>query len=71
MRSCIAYGKIKSPPEAAPGPRRAASGAAGSHGHGKRRSTATLDGIQSALEAAGVEFLAPNGRGPGVRLRMG
>ena len=29
----------------------------------------TLDAIQAALEAAGVEFLAPNGGGPGVRLR--
>jgi transcriptional regulator with XRE-family HTH domain len=27
--------------------------------------------IRSALEAAGVEFLPPNGGGPGVRLRKG
>jgi transcriptional regulator with XRE-family HTH domain len=27
--------------------------------------------IRSALEAAGVEFLAENGGGPGVRLRKG
>ncbi len=30
---------------------------------------ATLDVLQRALEAAGVEFIAENGGGPGVRLR--
>ena len=29
----------------------------------------TLEDIQSALEIAGVEFIAKNGGGPGVRLR--
>jgi transcriptional regulator with XRE-family HTH domain len=29
----------------------------------------TLDSIRAALEAAGVEFIAENGGGPGVRLR--
>jgi predicted transcriptional regulator len=31
----------------------------------------TLDVIQRALEAAGVEFIAENGGGPGLRLRKG
>jgi hypothetical protein len=30
---------------------------------------ATLAAIQTALEAAGVEFIDENGGGPGVRLR--
>ena len=30
---------------------------------------ATLAAIQRALEAAGVQFIAENGGGPGVRLR--
>jgi len=30
---------------------------------------ATLVAIRSALEAAGVEFIAENGGGPGVRLK--
>ena len=30
---------------------------------------ATIDSIRSALETAGVEFIAENGRGAGVRLR--
>ena len=30
---------------------------------------ATLRKLQSALEAAGVEFISANGGGPGVRLR--
>ena len=30
---------------------------------------ATLAAIRAALEAAGVEFIAENGGGPGVRLR--
>jgi transcriptional regulator with XRE-family HTH domain len=30
---------------------------------------ATLDAIRAALEAAGVEFIAENGGGAGVRLR--
>lgn len=29
----------------------------------------TIEAIQRALEAAGVEFIAENGGGPGVRLR--
>lgn len=31
----------------------------------------TVRAIQSALEAAGVAFIAENGGGPGVRLRKG
>ncbi len=31
--------------------------------------TRTVDAIRAALEAAGVEFIAENGGGPGVRLR--
>lgn len=31
----------------------------------------TIESLKAALEAAGVEFLAPNGGGPGVRLRIG
>ena len=30
----------------------------------------TLDALRGALEAAGVEFIAENGGGPGVRLRI-
>lgn len=30
---------------------------------------ATIAAIRLALEAAGIEFIAPNGGGPGVRLR--
>jgi hypothetical protein len=29
----------------------------------------TVDALRSALEAAGIEFIAENGGGPGVRLR--
>jgi transcriptional regulator with XRE-family HTH domain len=32
---------------------------------------ATRDALRRALEAAGVEFIAENGGGPGVRLRKG
>ena len=35
--------------------------------HAPRRST--LDVVQRALEAAGVEFIDENGGGPGVRLQ--
>jgi len=35
--------------------------------HAPRRST--IDVVRRALEAAGVEFIAENGGGPGVRLR--
>jgi transcriptional regulator with XRE-family HTH domain len=35
--------------------------------HAPRRST--LDVVRRALEVAGVEFIAGNGGGPGVRLR--
>jgi len=31
----------------------------------------TLDAIRMALETAGVDFIAENGGGPGVRLRKG
>ena len=31
----------------------------------------TVDAIRAALESAGVEFIAENGGGPGVRLRKG
>jgi transcriptional regulator with XRE-family HTH domain len=31
----------------------------------------TLDDLVGALEGAGVEFIAENGGGPGVRLRRG
>lgn len=31
----------------------------------------TIAAIRTALEAAGVEFIAENGGGPGVRLRKG
>lgn len=31
----------------------------------------TLAAIRAALESAGVEFIAENGSGPGVRLRKG
>jgi transcriptional regulator with XRE-family HTH domain len=37
--------------------------------HEARR--ATLDVVQRAFEAAGVEFIDENGGGPGVRLRKG
>ena len=32
---------------------------------------ATIDSIRAALEAAGVEFIAENGGGAGVRLKKG
>ena len=32
---------------------------------------ATISAIRTALESAGVEFIAENGGGPGVRLRKG
>lgn len=32
-------------------------------------SQAAIDAIRAALESAGVEFLAENGGGPGVRLK--
>ena len=31
----------------------------------------TIDALRAALESAGVEFIAENGGGPGVRLRKG
>ena len=34
-----------------------------------RANTETLRKVQGALEAAGVEFIAENGGGPGVRLK--
>ncbi len=37
-------------------------------GHGEPIA-ATVTAMQRALEAAGVEFIAENGGGPGVRLR--
>jgi transcriptional regulator with XRE-family HTH domain len=38
---------------------------------GEELKPATVDAIRSALEQAGVEFIAANGGGPGVRLRRG
>ncbi len=38
------------------------------HAESQRR---TLAALRSALESAGVEFIAKNGGGPGVRLRKG
>lgn len=38
-------------------------------GGGSQPRNATLDVIRRALEAAGVEFIAENGGGAGVRLR--
>lgn len=38
-------------------------------GGGARPRNATLEVISRALESAGVEFIAENGGGPGVRLR--
>jgi transcriptional regulator with XRE-family HTH domain len=32
---------------------------------------ATVNGLQRALEAAGVQFIPENGGGPGVRLKKG
>jgi hypothetical protein len=34
-------------------------------------STLEIAAIRAALEAAGVEFIAENGGGPGVRLKKG
>lgn len=36
---------------------------------GEELRPATVEAIRAALEAAGVEFIAENGGGPGVRLR--
>ena len=36
---------------------------------GERVKASTVDGMRTALEAAGVEFIPENGGGPGVRLR--
>ncbi len=36
---------------------------------GERLYGRTVDAIRAALEAAGVEFIAENGGGPGVRLK--
>ena len=38
-------------------------------GRGARVSTDAVERLCRALEAAGVEFIAENGGGPGVRLR--
>ena len=38
---------------------------------GRRPRQRTADAIRSALEQAGVEFIAQDGDGPGVRLRGG
>jgi len=40
-------------------------------GGGSQPRKATLDVLRRALEAAGVEFIAKNGGGPGVRLKDG
>jgi transcriptional regulator with XRE-family HTH domain len=36
---------------------------------GERLQPRTIEAIRNALEKAGVEFIAENGGGPGVRLR--
>ena len=36
---------------------------------GQDARVSTVDKMQAALEGAGVEFIAENGEGPGVRLR--
>lgn len=36
---------------------------------GEKLQERTVDNIRAALESAGIEFLDPNGGGPGVRLR--
>ncbi|WP_122048774.1 helix-turn-helix transcriptional regulator [Asaia bogorensis] len=36
---------------------------------GENLNLRTIEAIRAALEAAGVEFIAENGGGPGVRLR--
>ncbi|NVN05445.1 helix-turn-helix domain-containing protein [Asaia spathodeae] len=36
---------------------------------GDELKSSTIEAIRTALEAAGVEFIAENGGGPGVRLR--
>ncbi|MEM9395117.1 MAG: helix-turn-helix transcriptional regulator [Pseudomonadota bacterium] len=36
---------------------------------GEELKPATIEAIRASLEAAGVEFIAENGGGPGVRLR--
>jgi transcriptional regulator with XRE-family HTH domain len=38
---------------------------------GEELKARTIDAIRVALESAGVEFIAENGGGPGVRLRKG
>jgi transcriptional regulator with XRE-family HTH domain len=37
--------------------------------HGADAKQSTIDRLQHALEAAGIEFIQENGGGPGVRLR--
>jgi predicted transcriptional regulator len=41
----------------------------GKYEHGLRASHLNLGLLRSTFEAAGVEFIAENGEGPGVRLR--
>ncbi|WP_354129829.1 helix-turn-helix domain-containing protein [Bradyrhizobium sp. RT3b] len=36
---------------------------------GEELKTRTVEALQHTLEAAGIEFIAENGGGPGVRLR--
>jgi transcriptional regulator with XRE-family HTH domain len=36
---------------------------------GEELKTRTVEALQNTLEAAGIEFIAENGGGPGVRLR--
>lgn len=36
---------------------------------GEELKTRTIEALQNALEAAGIELIAENGSGPGVRLR--
>ncbi|MBU8539488.1 helix-turn-helix domain-containing protein [Falsiroseomonas tokyonensis] len=49
-------------------PRRTIARLEADQGQPQRR---TLAAIRTALEAAGVDFIAENGGGPGVRLRKG
>jgi len=37
--------------------------------NGSDAKQSTIEALQAALEAAGVEFIAENGGGPGVRLK--
>lgn len=57
--------------------RQAADASGVSHGTitrieaGEALKPSTIEKVRAALEAAGVEFIAENGGGPGVRIRKG